>query len=383
MKKKLFILVNTLSFFVSHRLEIAIAAKDKGYDVKIGYGELGNIKTSILSKKGIDCFKLPLYRKGVNPFLELWSLFYMWQIFYKLKPDIVHLITIKPYLYGGIAARLAKIPVVVSTVAGLGILFNQKNLKNFFLKKFLYLFFYLAFSHPNQKIIVQNKEDKKKLINWIGISRKKFSLFRGSGVDLSKFKIIKKSNNSITVCFASRLLYHKGIFDYINAAREIQRKGTRVKFLIAGVIDDGNPTSVTLKELSKIKKEKIVKFIGYKKNIHSLLAKCDIVCLPSYYGEGLPKILIEAAAAGKAIVTTNIPGCRDAIINKKTGLLVKPKSPKRLANALLKLIINSKERVKMGKEGRKLAEKYFSIKEIIKSHLDLYEELYFNSKIKN
>lgn len=383
MKKKLFFLVNTLSFFISHRLDVAIAAKDKGYDVKVFYGELGNIKTSILSKKGIDFFKISLNRKSFNPFSEIWSLFNIWKIFYKQKPDIVHLITIKSYLYGGIAARLTKIPVVVTAVAGLGILFNQKNLKNYFLKKFLYLFFYLAFRHPNQKIIVQNKEDKKKLINWIGISRNKFSLFKGSGVDLSKFKTLKKTNNSITICFASRLLHYKGIFDYINAAREIKRKETRAKFLMAGIIDDGNPNSLTFEELRKIKKEKIVKFIGYQKNIHSLLAKCDIVCLPSYYGEGLPKILIEAAAAGKAIVTTNVPGCRDAIINKKTGLLVKPKSPKSLANALLHLIINSKERVKMGKEGRKLAEKYFSINEITKSHLDLYEELYFNFKIKN
>jgi len=257
MKKKIFILVNTLSFFVSHRLEVAIAAKNKGYDVKVCYGELGNTNTSILSKKNITCLKVPLNRGGINLLSELWSLFFIWKIFYNQKPDIVHLITLKSYLYGGIAARLAKVPVVVSAVAGLGILFNQKNLKNFFLKKFLYLFFYIAFNHPNQKVIIQNLEDKKLLVNWIGLSKKKFLLFPGSGVNLSAFKSFKESKGIVNICFASRLLRDKGVYDFISAAKIIHERKIKARFLLAGNIDLENPTSLTKKELKIIKKKNL------------------------------------------------------------------------------------------------------------------------------
>ena len=173
MKKKILFLVNSLSFFISHRLEIAIAAKNQGYEVCVGYGELGNTDTAMLSKIGIDFIRFPLERISINPFKEIRSLFSIWRIFSKFKPDIVHLITVKVYLYGGICARLTRVPSVVSAISGLGILFNQRNLTNFIFQKTLYLSFVFAMNHPNQKVIVQNLEDKKTLVNWGVINQKK------------------------------------------------------------------------------------------------------------------------------------------------------------------------------------------------------------------
>lgn len=375
MGKTIFFLVNNLSFLTSHRVHIVLEAKKKGYKVKIGYGELGGANLSYFLKRGIDCFFIPLQRNSKNPLKELRSVFAIWQIFSQLKPDIVHLITIKAYLYGGIAARLAKVPCVISAIAGLGILFNRNKLWNSFFQIVLFPLFKFAFNHPNQKIIVQNLNDKKILMNWISLERKKILLFNGSGVDLSMYTNLKESNEPVTICFASRLLKDKGVYDFVTAAKLIKKRGVEAKFLLAGNLDPGNPTSLSSKDLNQIKSEKNVDVIGFQKDIPSLYAKSHIICLPSFYGEGLPKALIEAAAASRPVVTTDIPGCRDAIIPKMTGLLVPAQDPKKLAIALMSLIANRKERISMGKAGRKLAEKKFDIKKIIKSHLEAYREL--------
>mgnify|MGYP003705884193 CR=1 FL=1 len=382
MKKKILILVNTLSFLISHRIDIIKAAQEKGYDVVVAYGELGNVKKSILSKNGIDCFQVLLKRRSINPFKELWSFFSICRIFYKLKPDIVHLITIKAYLYGGIAARLTRVPGVISAIAGLGIFFNKKNWSNLFFQKIFYFIFYLAFRHPNQKVIVQNLEDKKTLIKFIALNSKKILLFRGSGVKLSKFTNLKEENNVITICCASRLLYEKGIFDFVSAARIIKKKNINAKFLLAGDLDLDNPTSLNDQDLQNIIEEKVVEVLGYQKDIPALYARSHIICLPSFYGEGLPKALIEAAAASRAVVTTDIPGCRDAIISNKTGLLVPVKDPQKLADTLEWLIKHHDERIAMGKAGRKFAEKEFSIEKIVQNHLNIYQELLIQDKPK-
>lgn len=374
MKKKILIVVNSLSFFITHRIEIASAAKNTGYDVKVFYGELGNADTKVLTKMGIDYFHLPFNRKSINPLRELWYLISFILVFYKYKPDIVHLITIKAYLYGGIAARLTNIPCVLSAIAGLGFLFNQKYFFNKIIIKLLYPFFSYALNHPNQKIIVQNKDDKKKIINWLGLNENKVVLFRGSGVNLSKFINLDYSSDIITVCFASRLLRDKGVMDYVSAAKLIYNRGFKVKFLLAGDLDPGNPTSLKESDLLKIKKDKIIQLLGYQRDIPSLFARSHIICLPSY-GEGLPKTLVEAAAASRAIITTNSPGCRDAIIPNKTGLIVPEKNPEKLADALQWLIENPKKIIAMGKEGRKLAEKEYPIEKIIQKHLSIYKNL--------
>ena len=375
MKKKIIILVNTLDFLISHRLEIVSTLKKKGYEVLIVYGELGNANIKILKENRILCNQIYLKRRSINLFREFFSFFSICRIFYKFKPDIVHLITIKAYLYGGMAARIMKIPGVVSAVAGLGIFFNKKNWLIFLFQKIVYFLFYLAFRHPNQKVIVQNLKDKEILTEFVDIDSKKFSLIRGSGVNLSKFKDLKETNGVITICCASRLLREKGIFDFVSAAKIIKKKGINAKFLLAGYLDPDNPTSLDSQDLKNIINEGIIEVLGYQKDIPALYARSHIICLPSYYGEGLPKALIEAAAAGRAIVTTDIPGCRDAIISNKTGLLVPAKDPQKLANTLTWLIEHPKERIAMGIAGRKFAEKEFAIEKIVQSHIDIYEEL--------
>ena len=373
---KILILVNNLSYFVSHRMSLAQVLVANKYEVVVAYGESGNIDPKYVKKKGFKVCFVSMTRGGTNFFEEVKTIYSIWQLFKKERPKIVHLITIKPYLYGGIIARLTNVPVVVSAIAGLGTLFIQRDLKTRFLRSILYPLYRLAFGHSNQRLIVQNKSDKKALISWGVTNSKKFFLIKGSGVNLDNFTKLEEAVSIPTICFAGRLIKEKGVYEFVSAACYLIKKGIKARFWIAGDMDLKNPSGLTKKEIKQISGNKNIRLLGYQKNIPNLFSKSHIICLPSYR-EGLPKVLIEAAAACRAVVTTNIPGCRDAVVPNKTGLLVPVKNPQKLAEAIEWLIENPQKRIAMGKAGRKLAEQEFRIEKIIQSHLKLYEELVF------
>lgn len=346
----------------------------KGYDVVIGYGELGDADINQIKQKGFKTRYVPMHRGGINLFNEIKTFFYIWKFFKKERPDIVHLVTIKPYLYGGIISRLLSVRAVVSAISGFGTLFISKNLKFKILRLLLSPIFKFSFNHSNQMIIVQNESDLKLLIKFGILNLSKIKIFKGSGVKLENFVDLKETSGIPTVCFTARLLRDKGIYEFVSAARILNERGIQARFFIAGDLDVNNPSGINFDEYIKLKHEKSIEVLGYHKNIPELYAKSHIVCLPSYR-EGLPKSLMEAAAASRAVITTDVPGCRDAIIPNKTGLLVPVKDPYKLADALQWLIEHPKERVAMGKEGRKLAEKQFCIEKIVQDHLTIYEKL--------
>lgn len=316
-----------------------------------------------------------MQRGGTNPLRELRSLYSIWELYRLLRPDVVHLVTIKPYLYGGLVARFARVPSVVSAVAGLGSVLIGADLRSRVFRALFRPIFRLAFGHPNQRVIVQNQDDADILVRWGVVDPQIIRLLRGSGVDLNSFEQLQEPDGVPTICFAARLLRDKGVFEYTEAARLLRNRGIQARFWLAGNIDKTNPTGLTEPEICALREERAVEFLGYQKDIPSLYAKAHIVCLPSFYGEGIPKALIEAAAAGRAIVTTDHPGCRDAIVPNETGVLVPVKSPEKLADALQWLIEHPFERVAMGKAGRMLAEREFAIEKIVQGHLDIYREL--------
>ena len=376
--KKILILVNYLSFFLSHRLPIAEALLAKGFEVFIGYGELRGADPKLLEQRGFKVNCIPMQPGSFNLLKDLKTIYCIWVFFNKVKPDIAHLITIKPYLYGGIISRLCGVRGLITAVSGLGTLFVNKDLKSKLIRLLLYPIYKFAFNHLNQKVIVQNKDDLKVLVNWGVLNLSKVKLLKGSGVKLENFTNLDEPGGTPTVCFAARLLRDKGVYEYVSAVRLLKERGIKAQFLLAGDLDINNPTGLKLDDLNKLKDEGYVEIIGYQKNIPTLYAKSHIICLPSYR-EGFPKSLIEAAAAGRAVVTTDVPGCRDAIIPNKTGLLVPAKDSQKLADALQWLIENPKERIAMGKAGRKFAEKEFPIEKIILNHLDIYQDLLSNS----
>lgn len=375
--KKILFLVNNLSSFLSNRVDIALKLKKLGFDVHVAYGEKGNFNNNILKKKNIISHFCKFDRSSINPFKEVMHIIKIYNLLKHIRPNLVHLVTIKPYLYGSISARLLGIHSVVCAVAGLGTLFISEKIFYRFIRVLLYPIFFLAFNHKNQKVIFQNKHDKLKLISWGVIRGKKTVLIKGSGVNLKKFNNFKEAKGLPIICFASRLLKDKGILEFIEAIKLLKLSKVNFKAYIAGDFDKGNPTSLTHEELNKYLKNTPIVFKGHIKNIAKLYSKSHIICLPSYR-EGFPKSLIEAAASGRPVVTTNVPGCRDAIIPNKSGYLVPAKNVEKLSKSLKKLILNPALRIKMGKENRKYAKKEFNINTVIEKHIKIYKSLLIN-----
>ena len=370
--KKLLFIVNVDWFFVSHRLPIAIEAISQGHEVHIATTVTN--KLNLLERSGLIVHNLDVRRGnvGISILSELWSFF---SIIKDVRPDIVHLVTIKPVLLGGIAARLAGVPALVSAVSGLGIVFSLNNLKYKLLRRALYPFYFLAFGHKNQKVIFQNNDDLRSLLNWGVVSDRKSILIHGSGVDLNAYSYLPEPKGIPVISFAARLLVDKGVEVFVKASEILQKRKINARFWLIGEPDLGNINTVTEKQLRNWESAGLVELFGYREDVSNLFSKSNIVALPSFYGEGLPKVLIEAAACGRAVITTDHPGCRDAIELNKTGMLVPTRDAVALANAISFLLENSALRNDMGKSGRKRAEDIFDVRQIVAEHIHIYEKL--------
>lgn len=369
--KKLAFVVNNPNYFVSHRMPIGIELISRGFEVHIiAPGDCPDI----LKNHNFIFHSVELSRKGLNPIHELISIVSLSKLFLLIKPDLVHLVTIKPYLYGGIAARIAGVPAVVSAVAGLGTIFIDSSYKYKFLRLLLWFFYRLAFRHNNQKIIFQNSFDQLTLSKWIKIPYKKTALIKGSGIDLEKFNVKTEKIDTPVVSMVTRLLKDKGVLEFINAARILHSQNILVRMCLVGNLDKGNKTSISQSELDEWVNQGLIEWWGFREDIENVYAESNIACLPSYR-EGLPKSLIEAAACGRPIITTDVPGCRDVIKPGISGILVPIKDEVALAGAIQELVENPIKRRSMGAAGRKLAENEFGIQDIINAHLEIYNEL--------
>jgi glycosyltransferase involved in cell wall biosynthesis len=305
----------------------------------------------------------------------------IWRVYKTVQPDVAHLVTIKPVLMGGILARLAGVPAVVAAVSGLGFVFLETG---FFaaLRRTLVGFLYKAsFGHRNLKVIFQNAQDKATLVQLAGLPETKTALIRGSGVDISQFIAGPLPEGAPVVMLAARLLADKGVREFVQAARLLKAAGNKARFCLVGTADLHNPTSLTLTELDAYQKEGIVELWGHRTDMAATLSAAHIVVLPSYR-EGLPKVLIEAAACGRAVVTTDVPGCRDAIEPGVTGVLVPAHDAHALSQAIAALLSDPQRCHAMGQAGRVLAEQAFDIQQVVAQHLRIYAGLIANSKVR-
>lgn len=372
--KTLALVVNDPLFFLSHRLNLALKAKSLGMRVVIitPPGEA----CEDIRRRGLEHIPWMLHRWGANPFRELRSILTAWKIFRALKPDLVHLVTIKPVLYGSLAARAAGVPARVCAISGRGQVFTQTGARAGFRRAVVELLYRIALSDSRCRVIFQNEDDRSTFLSAGLVREQQSHLIPGAGVDVEQFKPQPLTSSICTVLFASRLLIEKGVREFVEAARILRRKGTEARFVLAGAIAPGNPTSISEGEYHRWTKEGIVDCVGYQKDLRSFLAESDIVTLPSYYGEGVPKILIEAAACGKAIVTTDWPGCRDIVTDQVNGLLVPPRDSTALAAALESLIRDPSVRKEMGRRGReKVLSGGFSEEQVLQRTFDIYQEL--------
>lgn len=271
MPKKIIFVLNGVIYFITHRLPIAVELKRQGYEVHI---VCPDSEPKDFIQYGFIYHQVDMSRKGMNPFSELAVIFKLYRLFTRVKPVLVHLVTIKPYLYGGIAARLAGVPGVVSAVAGLGIIFSQSNVKTKLIRMVLYPLFKCSFSHKNQNIIFQNKDDKQALLNWVGLLDSKTTVIRGAGADLNQYPYLPEpDNNPPVVAFAARLLKDKGVEQFVEASRILQLRGVSARFWLIGEPDHGNANTVTRKQLEAWKQAGLVECWGYRTDIPDYLAR--------------------------------------------------------------------------------------------------------------
>lgn len=369
-KKLLLILVVDPASFLLFRVPIAQAAAASGYEVHVAGGP--SAASAAVEQLGFTYHELPLNRSGANPLREITAVWAILGLLRALRPDVLHLVTIKPVLYGGIAARLAGTGRVIAAVSGLGRTFIAGGLLASLRRTVVTILYRLSFRNSHLVAVFQNEDDRAVINGLVGADRFQSRIIEGgSGVNLSNYAVEPEPPGRGTVLFVGRLLIDKGIGEFVEAAGRLRRGGANFRFVAIGSVDAGNPASLSQADVDRLAAEGNVEFPGYSDNIPAALAGANLVCLPSYR-EGFPKVLIEAAACGRATVTTDVPGCRDAIIPDVTGLLVQPQSAIALAEAIALLMGQPELRGEMGRQGRILAEAKFDVRRIVDEHLRLY-----------
>ena len=373
MKPRILFLITEDWYFWSHRLSIARAARDVGFEVLIATRV--NQNKERIENEGFRLIPIGLERKSRNIFKEVLSIFEIVKIYHREKPDIVHHVAVKPVLYGSLAARLAGIPAVVNALAGLGFIFVAQGWKASVLRRLIVFAYRSAFSARNTIGIFQNPEDLKLFIDAGVVKSEKTVLIRGSGVDTSRFIHLSEPAGIPTVVLASRMLWDKGVGEFVETARILRKNGVKCRMILVGSPDEDNPASITEDTLRGWHAEGIVEWWGHKDDMPEVLSGAHIVALPTTYGEGVPKVLIEAASCGSPIVATDVPGCREIVRHNINGLLVPPHDSKALAEAIKKLIKNPELRTIMGVLGRQIVEAEFSEEIVVRQTMAVYEKI--------
>ena len=370
--KRLLFVVNEPWFFISHRLPIARRAHELGYEVHVAT-PYGDGVSQIISENFLF-HEVPLKRSSIGLAGEVKAILVLARIYKNVKPDIVHHVTIKPVIYGTLIARIFSVPVVVNAISGLGFVFISKGVVARIRRSIVLRLYRFLLNHHSVHVIFQNPDDMNLFYSMGLASKDKSSLIKGSGVDVKLFVPGSELDEVPTVLLVARMLWDKGVGEFVEAARMLRKEEVNAQFILVGDIDIGNPKSIDKKQLHKWCSTGDIEWLGHQKNISQIMVKSHVICLPSYR-EGLPKTLIESAAAGKPIVTTDVPGCREVVRNEINGFLVPPKNPEALATAIRKLLLNKQLRVEMGKQGRRIAVEEFSVEQVVKETIFIYEKL--------
>ena len=372
MSPRLLFVVNVDWFFLSHRLPIALEAQRQGYQVHIATGLTD--KLDELQRCNLVVHPLALDRSSTGLSHAFRTMVELWKVFRAVRPNVVHLVTIKPVLLGGLVARLAGVPAIVSAVSGLGFVFMARGARAVVRRWLVGMLYRVAFGHHNLKVIFQNPDDRASLAKVAYLPQSKVEIIRGSGVDLVKYGHTPLPQGVPVVLLAARLLADKGAREFVQAARLLRQQGVSARFCLVGTVDPANPASLAEAELTQWSNEGVVELWGQRSDMPEVLSSARLVVLPSYR-EGLPKILLEAAACGRAVVTTDVPGCRDAIDPGITGLLVPVRNATALAEALNGLINDFARCQAMGNAGRAMAESAFDVRQVVAAHLHVYQQL--------
>lgn len=360
-------------YFYLHWLRLARGARDAGFEVTV-VTRVNNHK-ELIEKEDFKLIPISLQRRSKNIFRELFTILEIVRIYKKEKPHIVHHITVKPILYGSFAAKIVGIVPIVNTAAGLGFVFIEREKNINFLRYIVTKAFKFAFSGKKTVGIFQNPNDMNLFIEKGVITKNKAVLIQGTGVDINLFHNCEEPKGVPLIVQTSRMLWDKGVGELVEAARILRSEGINFKLVLVGQPDPENPACIPEDKLREWQSEGIIEWWGHRTDIPEILSMASIVVLPSYR-EGLPTGLLEAASCGRAIVTSDVPGCREIVRNNENGLLIPPRNPYELATAIKLLIESPEMRKKMGTRGREIVKAEFSVEKVINQTMDVYRSLF-------
>ncbi|MFA0468876.1 glycosyltransferase family 4 protein [Vibrio breoganii] len=376
-EKKLLMVINADWYFDLHWMERAINATENGYEVHLA---LPSCKTDILNtltKHGIIVHYFDMDRSSLSIKSSFRAIQQLYRIFKSVRPQLVHSVTIKPNLYSSLITRVTKTPLI-STYAGLGTLKVSDSLKHKIARKIIFSVLRHSTRKNNNILLFENEEDLIYFKNLrIGNNNQRKRVF-GAGVNLEKYAysdVIEEKNTKFTVLFASRLLKNKGLNEVMYAVNELKDSGLPIDLQVAGIFDHDSPFAYEKKEIESFSSKGLIDWLGQRDDIPELIKSASVIALPTQYGEGVPRILIEACAIGRPIITSQLGGCRDICKNGENGFIVNPPYVESIKSAIKTLYLNRKLINNMGRKGREIVVKEFSNDIILSQNIDFYRSL--------
>jgi len=371
---KVLLFANTDWYLYNFRIGLALELRRRGVEVLLvspdgPYGPR-------LQAQGLRWIVAPLRRRSLDPLRELRTILWLWRLLRRERPDLTHGFTIKCAVYASIVARLAGVPARIGAVTGMGYVFASSDLRARLLRPLVRGLLRAALGGPHLRLILQNPDDMALCTRGRLVDARCIRLIPGSGVDLSRFtsRSDAAKPGTLRVLLAARLLWDKGIAEYVEAARQLTAAGRTIRFQLAGMLDEGNPASVPRTTVEAWVAEGPIEWLGHVEDMPGLLARTDVVVLPSYR-EGCPKSLIEAAACALPLITTDVPGCHDVVRHEFNGLLIPARDARSLAEAIARLDDDRPLGRRLGLAARQRALTEYDERSVIARTLAVYQEL--------
>jgi glycosyltransferase involved in cell wall biosynthesis len=360
-------------YLYNFRLALAKRAVEYGLEVTL-VSPRGNYVSKLI-ESGFNWVECPMDRKSINPIKEAYTIYCFYKIMRKSKPDIVHGFTTKCAIYGAIASKFAKTKMVIGAIAGLGYSFSSEHLKAKILRLIIRHLLRYSFGGKNSHIVLQNTDDFLKIRNIKCVSDNQLHLIKGSGVNVDRFNksCSRTENSELIVLMASRLLWQKGVREYCEAAKKIRATNSKIKFILAGDLDYGNPDSVPRDYINDQVKQGNINWIGHVEKLEDIIRNVHVMVLATTYGEGVPRSLIEGASAQLGLIATRTPGCTELIDDNKTGLLIQTSDVQSLISAINKYFTDENLRKRCGIKAREKVITGFSERIVIEKTISLYQ----------
>jgi glycosyltransferase involved in cell wall biosynthesis len=374
---KILLVSNTDWYLFRFRLSLARFLRAQGEEVTL-VSPPGDYAAQIQSE-GFRWLAWEVGRKSVNPFGELSAMTGLAKIFRTEKPDLVHLHTIKPVMYGSLVARWLGWPAVVRSITGRGYVFLSSDAKARILRPMVKAVYRVALGGRRGVTIFENETDRQYFVDEGIVTAEHSLVIAGVGVDMDYFSPQPEPTGTPVVVLASRMLWDKGVGTFVDAARLLRERGVSARFVLVGQPDAGNPANIEEEQLKRWNADGAVEWRGFQSDMRAVFAGSHIVALPSF-GEGLPTVLLEAASSGRPIVTTDVSGCRDVVSDGVNGLVVSPRDPSALADALERLIVDAEARRVMGQAGRDLVAAKFSNAIVHRETVEAYRGIASHAK---